>query len=43
LPHVRRRSIANDGMLLNLLGEWVSDAEVRRKILVDNPARLYGF
>ena len=42
-PHVRRRNIPNDGMLLNLLGEWISDAEVLRKILVDNPAHLYGF
>jgi predicted TIM-barrel fold metal-dependent hydrolase len=22
---------------------WAPDAAVRRKILVDNPARLYGF
>jgi len=28
---------------LNLLGKWAPDAETRRKILVDNPARLYGF
>jgi len=28
---------------LNLLGTWAPDAETRRKILVDNPARLYGF
>jgi predicted TIM-barrel fold metal-dependent hydrolase len=31
------------GHLLNLLAEWVPHAETRRKILVDNPARLYGF
>ena len=24
-------------------GKWVPDAAVRKKILVDNPARLYGF
>ena len=29
--------------LLNLLPAWVPDAEIRRKILVDNPSRLYGF
>ena len=23
--------------------KWVPDAAVRKKILVDNPARLYGF
>ncbi|MBV9220779.1 MAG: amidohydrolase family protein [Methylobacteriaceae bacterium] len=31
------------GHLLNLLSVWVPDADTRRKILVDNPARLYGF
>ena len=31
------------GHLLNLLAVWVPDAETRRKILVENPARLYGF
>ena len=29
--------------LLNLFATWVGDPETRRKILVDNPARLYGF
>jgi predicted TIM-barrel fold metal-dependent hydrolase len=33
----------DDGRVLNLLAEWVPDAAVRRGILVDNPARLYGF
>jgi predicted TIM-barrel fold metal-dependent hydrolase len=33
----------DDGRLLNQLAVWAPDAEVRRKILVDNPARLYGF
>jgi predicted TIM-barrel fold metal-dependent hydrolase len=33
----------DDGLLLNQLAQWVPDASVRRKILVDNPARLYGF
>ena len=33
----------DDGRLLNLVGEWAADPAVRRKILVDNPARLYGF
>jgi predicted TIM-barrel fold metal-dependent hydrolase len=33
----------DDGMLLNQLPLWAPDAGVRRKILVDNPARLYGF
>jgi predicted TIM-barrel fold metal-dependent hydrolase len=33
----------DDGRLLNLLAAWAPDAAVRKKILVDNPARLYGF
>ena len=33
----------NDGRLLNQLPVWAPDADVRKKILVDNPARLYGF
>jgi predicted TIM-barrel fold metal-dependent hydrolase len=32
-----------DGRLLNQLPIWAPDAGVRKKILVDNPARLYGF
>src|SRR6266581_4210459 len=33
----------DDGRLLNQLAVWAPDAGVRKKILVDNPARLYGF
>jgi predicted TIM-barrel fold metal-dependent hydrolase len=33
----------NDADLLDLLALWAPDADLRRKILVDNPARLYGF
>jgi predicted TIM-barrel fold metal-dependent hydrolase len=33
----------DDGLLLNQLAKWVPDAAVRKKIFVDNPARLYGF
>jgi len=33
----------NDADLLDLLAVWAPDAELRRKILVDNPAQLYGF
>ena len=29
--------------ILVLLSEWSSDAETWRRILIDNPARLYGF
>jgi predicted TIM-barrel fold metal-dependent hydrolase len=33
----------DDGRLLNQLPVWASDPAIRKKILVDNPARLYGF
>ena len=33
----------DDAFVLNLLPAWAPDAGVRRKILVDNPAKLYGF
>ena len=33
----------DDGLVLNQLVSWAPDAAVRRKILVENPARLYGF
>ena len=33
----------DDGSLLDLLSEWAPDIVLRRRILVDNPARLYGF
>jgi predicted TIM-barrel fold metal-dependent hydrolase len=33
----------DDGRILNQLPLWAPDAAVRKKILVDNPARLYGF
>ena len=33
----------DDGLVLNLLPVWAPDAVTRKKILVDNPARLYEF
>jgi predicted TIM-barrel fold metal-dependent hydrolase len=33
----------DDGRLLNQLPVWAPDEATRKKILVDNPARLYGF
>ena len=38
-PH----SQIDDARLLNQLAVWAPDAATRKKILVDNPARLYGF
>lgn len=38
-PHVQ----TDDGKVLNLLPAWVPDAAIRRLILTENPARLYGW
>ena len=42
-PHVKMtgRTMPNDGDLIDLLLEWAPDEAVRKKILVDNPAKLY--
>lgn len=32
-----------DAALLDLLGEWAGSEAVRERVLVANPARLYGF
>lgn len=43
-PHVIHDGfMPNDGDLLDLLAVWAPDEALRRRILVDNPARLYGF
>ncbi|MGB6430793.1 MAG: amidohydrolase family protein, partial [Candidatus Acidiferrales bacterium] len=33
----------DDGRLFNLFATWAPDAALRKTILVDNPAKLYGF
>jgi len=33
----------DDADLLDLLLDWAPDEKTRNKILVDNPAKLYGF
>jgi predicted TIM-barrel fold metal-dependent hydrolase len=48
VPAARRLDVSpllkiDDGLVLNQLAIWAPDAAVRRRILVDNPARLYGF
>jgi predicted TIM-barrel fold metal-dependent hydrolase len=35
--------IPNDGDLMSMLADFAPDETVRRRILVDNPARLFGF
>ena len=43
-PHSRFPGfMPNDGELLDLLALWAPDQAVRRRILVDNPAQLYGW
>jgi predicted TIM-barrel fold metal-dependent hydrolase len=42
-PHPASKEPINDASLLTLLAEWVPDDTIRRRILVDNPAELYGF
>ena len=42
-PHPNTAYMPNDGDLADALGEWLPDAGARRKVLVDNPGRLYGF
>jgi 2-pyrone-4,6-dicarboxylate lactonase len=43
-PHPNIEGVMpNDGDLMNLLAESAPEPELRRRILVDNPARLYGF
>ena len=43
-PHVTvKGAMPNDGDICDLLLDWVPDEAARRKVLVDNPAKLYGF
>lgn len=42
-PHRGEKHMPDDAGLLDLLAEWAPDEASRRRILVDNPAELYGF
>ena len=43
-PHASaREKMQDDGDLADMLEEWVPDEKARHKVLVSNPARLYGF
>ena len=42
-PHVSVKDLPDDAMLLDLLLDWAPDAALRHRILVENPAMLYGF
>jgi D-galactarolactone isomerase len=43
-PHPSfKKHFPDEGKLLDTLVEWTQDEALRRKILVSNPAKLYGF
>lgn len=42
-PHVRMSDRMPDGQVIDRCLEWTGDDELARKVLVDNPARLYGW
>jgi D-galactarolactone isomerase len=42
-PHPYRSPIPSSAAMLDLLLEWAPDDVARRRVLVDNPAELYGF
>ncbi|MFL5166635.1 MAG: amidohydrolase family protein [Microvirga sp.] len=42
-PHPTEKDKPNDAILIDLLAEWVPDEATRNRILVENPALLYGF
>lgn len=42
-PHLEGRPMPDDGKLLDAVMDWAPDRDTLRRVLVDNPARLYGF
>jgi predicted TIM-barrel fold metal-dependent hydrolase len=42
-PHPTENDKPDDAVLFDLLSDWAPDETIRRRILVDNPARLYNF
>jgi D-galactarolactone isomerase len=42
-PHPSAREKLDDAVFLDMLLDWVPDEAVRHRVLVDNPAELYGF
>ena len=42
-PHPTEKEKPDDAVLFDLLSGWAPDAAIRQRILVDNPAALYGF
>ena len=42
-PHPNQATVPSTAAMLDLLLEWTDDDSTRTRILVDNPAELYGF
>ena len=42
-PHVTEVDKPDTALLFDLVANWAGDEPTRRRILVDNPAKLYGF
>jgi D-galactarolactone isomerase len=42
-PHPSEDKKPDDAMLFDLIAQWAPDEAIRNRILVDNPATLYGF
>jgi len=40
---MKKKPMANDGDMADLLERWIPDARTRTRVLVDNPGELYGF
>ena len=42
-PHPNETNKPDDATLFDLMAKWAPDATTRHRILVENPAELYGF
>ena len=42
-PHPNHKAVPNNGDLVDLIAEIAPDAKTRQLMLVDNPAKLFGF
>ena len=42
-PAAHGKLMPNDGVLADLVLDWIPDEAQRKKVLADNPARFYGF
>jgi D-galactarolactone isomerase len=42
-PHPNQKIVPSTAAMLDLLLDWIDDGATRTRVLVDNPAELYGF